>query len=567
MKRSITRQLGLIIIGMFTFSFIAITVSTYFFTYEQTYKSAGVEAFGCANITTGLVNPGDIVEISKGNTMKLAEMEEAINWTVAHKDLFENQSIIESDGTIIVADESLQSRGFQTGDKIYVDRAAVETVLQTKEPNYSEIYEFDGMKRLTGYAPIFNNHNPNEEIIALSAIDFDAKIIGDRTLDSIKKSTAIAFVLLMGSCFITILLIRRRTRPIKRLNRYAQKLAMGDLSEENIQIRNKDEIGDLATTLNEMANNIRILIGQSRANAEQVATSTRELEENAEQTTNASEEITATTQALTNGVDQQASNIQETNRVILEMGKRIKRIEENMKIVATTATGATEDAADGIVAIDQTVNQMQTITTRVHHLAENIQVLGKRSGEVHQIIDVMTEIAEQTNLLALNASIEAARAGEYGSGFAIVAEEVRKLAEQSALSAEQISALITTVQNETKTANDAMKLVTQEVDEGIHVVGKAGEYFRAITAAAGEASVKVPEIYKAVQEVTEGTTQIEVEMERIQAVANMITSNTEIVFNLTKEQLNAEEEITTLAGSLLQMAEASYQSIEAFKLP
>ncbi|MBU8909596.1 methyl-accepting chemotaxis protein, partial [Desertibacillus haloalkaliphilus] len=104
-----------------------------------------------------------------------------ISWTVQHKDIFSSQYILSLNGTILAADKNLQQQGFTYGDSFYIDDEALHHLTVMKHPTYSDVYDFGDMKRLTGYAPIFKDHDPTQEVIAISAIDFDAKIISERT--------------------------------------------------------------------------------------------------------------------------------------------------------------------------------------------------------------------------------------------------------------------------------------------------------------------------------------------------------------------------------------------------
>lgn len=273
-----------------------------FFTYHETYKSAGIEAFGCANITTGLVNPKDIEDIVDGDTSKIDDLQEAINWTVDHKHIFEDQYIILFDGTIVAPDKNLEQQGFYAGDSFYIDEKAVKEIRETGMLAYSEMYEYGGMKRLTGYAPIFKDHNPNNEIIALSAIDFDGNLVRERTLDSIKGSSFIGFVLLTTFGMLTIFIIKSKIKPISKLTAYASKIAEGDLTSQEIKINNQDEIGVLAATLGIMSRNLRTLILQFNLNAQQVADSSRELEASTDRTNQAANQIAEMTGELVDGM-------------------------------------------------------------------------------------------------------------------------------------------------------------------------------------------------------------------------------------------------------------------------
>lgn len=209
---------------------------------------------------------------------------------------------------------------------------------------------------------------------------------------------------------------------------------------------------------------------------------------------------------------------------------------------------------------------MNSINQTVTGLANVVKGLGERSKQIGQIIEVITGIAEQTNLLALNAAIEAARAGENGRGFAVVADEVRKLAEQSAQSAQQISMLITAIQQETNEAVQSMEMATKEASNGIVVIHTAGESFVEIKNAIEEVAVQIQEVSASVQQMSAGAEQIVQSMQLVSKIAESAASGTQEVSAATEEQLASMQEISASAVSLSKMAEELQQLIQKFKI-
>ncbi|WP_242691150.1 hypothetical protein [Cytobacillus praedii] len=204
MRKTITWQLGRIIIFVIFISMIITSISNYLVSYEHTYEAAGIEAFGRANITTGLINPEDLEYIMEGDDAKLRELQETLNWTTDHKQIFESQYVLQLDRGILEADQNMQDQGYSAGDSFYIDKEALEVIKETKHPYYSEIYEYGGMKRVTGYAPIFKYHDPNKEIIAVNASDFNAKIVSERTWDSVKGCFILGLLPMVIASIITI---------------------------------------------------------------------------------------------------------------------------------------------------------------------------------------------------------------------------------------------------------------------------------------------------------------------------------------------------------------------------
>lgn len=566
MRRTMTGQIGVIVIIVLFISMLISMVSNYWTNYQSTYEAAGMEAVGCANITTGLIDPEDVKKAMSGDDAITESLQDDLNWTVEHKHIFEDQYIIQLDGELLAIDENLEGQGFSVGDDFYLDEAAVEQILETKEPAYSEVYTYGDMERLTGYAPIFEDHDPDKEIIALNAIDFDAKIVSERTFDSVKASFVLGLIPMIVAAVVTIWLIRKKTRPLSILNDYASNIAEGHLDIDDISIKNKDEIGQLASTLNYMAEQLRTIIQQFKTNADYVAASAEELSASVDQTSDSVEQIAATMQELESGVSKQAGNIEETSQIAKDMASGIQQIAGNAGHVSNTSIDASQKASQGTEKIHNTVEQMNSITNNMNDLGDVVSGLEERSNEIDQIVNVITDIADQTNLLALNAAIEAARAGENGRGFAVVADEVRQLAEQSAGSAKQISELVSTIQEETRMAVQSMDTTKKDVEEGIAVVHTAGDSFEQIKESINDVSREIQDVSAAVEELAAGTEQMEASMTYISEAGEAINTGTEEVSASTESQSTSMDEIVTSINSLSTMANESRKIIEKFRL-
>ncbi|WP_245604684.1 methyl-accepting chemotaxis protein [Paucisalibacillus globulus] len=505
-------------------------------------------------------------DLANGDSNKNIQLQQSINWTIDHKHIFENQYIISLDGTILVADQNLENQGIFAGDNFYLDKELVQSIIETKEPAYSEIYEAGGMKRLTGYAPVFKDHDPTKEIIALNAIDFNADIVTERTLNSVKDSVLLGLIPLIIACIITIFIIGRKTKPLQSLIEYAKHIANGDLTVQKLQVKNKDEIGLLAETLNQMAENLRLVIKEFNSSVEHVANSTNELVANIEQTNEASEEIAATMEELSSGVDTQVQTIEETSETIHDLSNGIQQIATNAQNVSNTAIEAYDNASKGKEASTLAVKQMNEIKYTVNGLSDVIKGLGERSKEINHIIDIISEIAEQTNLLSLNASIEAARAGEHGQGFAVVANEVKKLAEQSADSALKISGLIKSIQDETGTAITSMQTANNEVNTGIGVVTEVGTSFEQLNSYIQHVSMQIQEVSTAVQQMTKGSQEIVDSMNHITGISQTASGNSQEVSARTEQQVEIMNQVNEAINNLSKVAENSKKIIHKFKV-
>ncbi|WP_312114572.1 methyl-accepting chemotaxis protein [Brevibacillus reuszeri] len=361
-------------------------------------------------------------------------------------------------------------------------------------------------------------------------------------------------------------LVRTIVLPLQRVNKQLQAIAdgNGDLTQE-LNVSSKDEIGMLAQSFNRMLDNLRQLILQIRGHAEQVAASAEQLTAGSEQTSKATEQIAQTIQEMAAGTERQAQNVEESHQEVEEMAERIGQISTRAQTVTDTANRTSRLAGEGNQTIQQAVVQMNHVEDTMKRLTHLMSGLGERSGQIVQIVEVITQIAGQTNLLALNAAIEAARAGEQGRGFAVVADEVRKLAEQASSSAQEITQLVEVIQKETLEAVLSMEKGAQEVIVGMGGVVQAGEVFSHIREAVSGVAKDVEDVSAASRTLTDSTQKVTHSMQVISSVTQSAVSRTLDVSAATEEQLASMQEIHTSAASLAKLAEDLEKLIGRFK--
>jgi len=291
---------------------------------------------------------------------------------------------------------------------------------------------------------------------------------------------------------------------VARIISAIQELAANNLAIADLEM-SQDEIGKAGLALNEMKNELREMIQSIAGTADHVASASEEISSSAEQQ-----------------VQSSAHQKDETAQVataLQEMSSTVMQVSENSSRAAEASRKAAETARRGGCIVDQTLAKMQIIAESVRSTAGRVAELGKSSDQIGRIIGVINDIADQTNLLALNAAIEAARAGEQGRGFAVVADEVRKLAERTTTATKEIAQMIETVQKETKLAVGAMEQGTQQVEEGVQTTGKAGEALKEIIQMSELVGDMITHIATAATEQSTATEQINNSMEQI---ANLV---------------------------------------------
>jgi len=382
------------------------------------------------------------------------------------------------------------------------------------------------------------------------------------------KFRILFLIILVGgigiALFISLIIVRQITSQIDTMVNSIHKDDQGFITVKEFKVTSQDEIGHLGTVLNIFIDQVRGFIGHVEESAESVSASSQQLTAGAEQSAQASSQVAATIVSVAEGMGRQLKAIDATSTAIQGISSSIQQIAVNTTSVAVASDRATDAAQEGGRAVNTAVNQMNTIEATVLNSAEVVTRLGERSMEIGQIVDAISGIAGQTNLLALNAAIEAARAGEQGRGFSVVAEEVRKLAEQSQEAAKQIANLISEVQGETEKAVLAMNNGTREVKIGSQVMNTAGEAFVQIITLIDEVSNQVREISATIQQTAAGSQAIVAAVRDIDAVAADTAAQTQTVSAATEEQAASSQEIAASSQTLSKMAEELQQAVKQF---
>lgn len=269
---------------------------------------------------------------------------------------------------------------------------------------------------------------------------------------------------------------------------------------------------------------------------------------------------------MAHGADEQFSFANSTNKVVENISNKINVVSENTKSVSSLTDKAKISANAGEDAVVKAMNQMEIIEKKTSETSHIISELEEKSVKIGQILDTIQGISEQTNLLALNAAIESARAGEAGKGFSVVAEEIRKLAEQSQEATKEIAGIINDVQNKTNSAVAVMNENSKEVKTGADVVDVAGISFKEILQMIIEISSQIHEISDSITEVTVGTKESVDSVNNIKNISSNIANETQTISAAAEEQLASVEEIASSSKLLSQMSEELRRIIAKFKI-
>jgi methyl-accepting chemotaxis protein len=382
---------------------------------------------------------------------------------------------------------------------------------------------------------------------------------------------AVFGAIVMALCAIPGQLMWRRAfrarilDPLRDLGTVMIQAGAGDLTVQAAIVR-EDEIGVLTAECNELIVSLSEIASNVRRSSESVTNAATQLSASSEEINSSSMEISSSVQQIAHGAELQSRKVEETSSAMESITRTVKDVARRAEEASKTSEEAAKAAILGEQATDEAITKIAEVRQAIETLAGSVEVLGTRSTEIGNIVDVITSIADQTNLLSLNAAIEAARAGESGRGFSVVAEEVRKLAEGSGKAAEQIGELIKDVQAETAKALKYMQIGTTEVITGTEVVGRSGEALRQITEAVARTATLAEEIAASMADQTQRTTDVDRAMHDIAAVVEENAASAEETAAAAQQQTACMEEISSSAQELADMARRLEESVRRFEI-
>ena len=423
-------------------------------------------------------------------------------------------------------------------------------------------YSFNGIRKGLSYAPV----KTTGWSVAVTAEVKDLLA----PLDVLKKGSiiiGIVFVIIaVIVSYISSLII---SKPVEKVGDIARHIGEGDLTIDNSELNkidSKDEIGVLALSIKNMHNSLKDIIKQVIEISNNVAASSEELYAAGEQVGEVAEQVGGAIQNVASGAEEQSAQVEESVSIIDLMIDRITEVGDSSKEMNKAADSVIEKINNGNTIVDQSISQVIVVKEDTSEVAEVINQLGKTSAEIGNIVGIISSIASQTNLLALNAAIEAARAGEAGSGFSVVAEEIRVLAEDSANATEKIANLINQIQNNVNVVNGKMTTNIQSVDESVKSIKDMGKEFEEIQAVTFDLKRAIENVSEHAHEMSEDSIKVETTIRSIESVSQEFAGNSQEVAASSEEQLAATEEIVSSSKQLADMSQQLINIVNRFKV-
>lgn len=404
----------------------------------------------------------------------------------------------------------------------------------------------------------------------VATVDTDRKNAIDHAIDSQKQTIVIQIIFLsitiISGVILVIMISRIISRNLKKVVQVSNRIAEGDLSVTELDYVGNDEIGQLSSSINRMNLYLKNIIQQVSSVSKTVTAQSEELMQAANEVRTGAEQVASTMQELAAGSEKQADGASELAHTMQNFSTKVQEANENGDRIQRSSESVLDLASQGSSLMQKSGSQMNRIDNIVKEAVSKVRGLDENSKAIGQLVEVIYDIADQTNLLALNAAIEAARAGEHGKGFAVVADEVRRLSEQVATSVSDITEIVKKIQKETTEVTEALETGYQEVQQGTTQITHTNVTFNEINKAITDMVDSVRIVKQNLIDIADTTKVMGTSVEEIAAISEESAAGIEQTSASTQQTSSSMEEMTRSSEDLAKLADELNSLVGQFKM-
>jgi methyl-accepting chemotaxis protein len=452
---------------------------------------------------------------------------------------------------------------------------AIQTVLQGRPAKTGVIVNEDYGTYVSSFAPL---RNASGTIIGAIGIDTDVSVVDTIYRDIMKQNTPLFIIMgvLTLLVFVLIAMFMFRTlRPLGIIVQGAEALARGNFAEAKAQlsaskVTSNDEIGQAYAAMSQMSERLGVTLGDVLQDMEKTAhslvDSTGQFRSEADQMLGLNVQMEQAISRLAEGAEHQRIGAEESAKSMEDITLAIQRVSESSNHVSVASGEALETAEEGKESIHELREQVLTMSEVAVQTTNSVQVLNTYMQDIEPVLQSITSIADQTKLLALNASIEAARAGEHGSGFAVVAGEVRKLAEAASVSAMHITSLLKQIQQESAHIGERMQMGSEEMSKGTELSSRVELLFNGALERFIIVNNQIQEISAAAEEILAGSEEVTASVEQISHISTTAAENTASIQTMSAHQLDAAKRIADKTQQLAERSAGLEAAVTKFKM-
>ncbi|MGY0373399.1 methyl-accepting chemotaxis protein [Clostridium sp. JNZ J1-5] len=373
----------------------------------------------------------------------------------------------------------------------------------------------------------------------------------------------ISILVILFLTFMVLSTYKDITKFIEQFKRLMKRAESGDLTVKG-EVYKKDELGQLTEQFNSFIEKIRGSISHAKHTSITVASSSDQIMKSSEEVSNASEQVTENISNMAAGAEEQAELARKGSDLVSNVAKGLNEITEDTIYIRQLANEAVETVNDGVINLKYQSDKMLNSKETSYRVAKVISELSKKSIEIGQVVEFINGSTKQVNLLALNASIEASRAGEAGRGFSVVANEIKKLAELSKQSTDQIGNLIKDVQVNIEKAVTEMNDAQNSISDQASSLKLTEESFKTIENSVSKVTTKINEVFNKVEAVNKDTASVENSIKNTVSIIEENASSAEDVVSATEEQTAAIQQIASSITYLSELSKNLEDTIEKF---